>query len=471
MAEPVSRTVLGGARLTDRIVVPFEGSGSGVGGLTWGQRKVWTLMQQAGTSMSMGGAVPVTDGRTAQDLASELRFFMCRYASMRARIRAGADGSLVQEVSGSGVAVLGIVDAADDADPDRVAQGLAERWEATPFDHAEEWPIRMAAVRSRGLVTHVVVTISHIATDGGGIAVMLGELSERDPVTGEPGNPASALGPLELAALQRTPSVRRRSEVSLRHWERLMRSAGPRRFGPHQDRGEPRYRRALFESRALHLASKAVAARVGGSTSSVLLAGYAVAVARLTGITPALIQVVVSNRFRPGLAEVSHPLSVNGLFLVEVADASFDQVVDRTQRASALCSKYAYYDPEELEELRARIGRERGEAVELSCLFNDRRLGMGVEPPDAPTPSRHELETARAGSTLRWGEPFPSYLDKLMIQVGGALDTVELEIQVDTHHVSADEVRALVLDLEALVVGAAFDPDLPTGVRPTPAAE
>jgi len=471
MAESVSRTVLGGAQMTDRVVVPFEGPGSGVGELTWGQRKVWTLMQQAGTSMSMGGAVPVTDGRTVLDLASELRFFMCRYASMRALIRTGADGELIQEVAASGQAVLGIVDVADDGDPDLVAQGLAEQWEATPFDHAEEWPIRMAAVRSRGVATHVVVTISHVATDGGGIAVMLGELAERDPATGEPKNPVSALGPLELAVLQRTPSAQRRSEVSLRHWERLLRSAGPRRFGPYLDRGEPRYRRAVFESRALHLASKLVAARVDGSASSVLLAGYAVAVARLTGITPVLIQVVVSNRFRPGLADVSHPLSVNGLFMVEVGDAAFDEVVDRTQRASALCSKHAYYDPAQLEELRARIDRERGEVVELTCVFNDRRLGIGVEPPGSVQPSRHELERARAESVLRWGAPFPRYFDKLMVQIGSSLDTVELEIQVDTHHVSVDEVQAFALDLEALVVAAAFDPELPTEVRSVPTAE
>lgn len=199
-----------------------------------------------------------------------------------------------------------------------------------------------------------------------------------------------------------------------------------------------------------------------------LLAGYAVAVARLTGITPALIQVVVSNRFRPGLADVSHPLSVAGLFMVEVADASFDEVVDRTRRASALCSKYAYYDPEQMEELRARIDREREETVDLSCLFNDRRFGIGVEPPDPVAPSRHELEAAQAESALRWGQPFPRYHDKLMIQVGAAMDTVELEIHADTHHVSVDEVKALMLDFEALVVGAAFDPNLPTGVRPMP---
>ncbi|MFI0938637.1 condensation domain-containing protein [Streptomyces sp. NPDC021020] len=468
MAGPVPGTMLGGARMTDQVVVAFDGPGAGVGALTWGQRKVWTLMRQAGTSMSMGGAVPVTDGRTVDDLAAELRFFLCRYASMRARIRTGADGGLVQEVAGSGRAVLGIVDTPDGGDPDQVARELAERWEATPFDHAEEWPIRMAAVRSRGGVTHVVVTISHIATDGGGIAVMLRELGERDRITGEPAEPAPATGPLELAALQRTPSARRQNDISLRHWERLLRAAGPRRFGPRVDRGEPRYRLAVFTSPALHLASRAVAARTGDATSSVLLAAYAVAVARLTGITPALIQVVVSNRFRPGLAGVSHPLSVNGLFMVDVADAPFDEVVDRTRRALALCSKHAYYDPDALDELRARIDRERGETVETSCLFNDRRIGAGVEPPAQVPPSRQELEAARAASTLRWGKPFETYLDTLMVQVGAAADTVELEIQVDTHHVSADDVHALMLDLEALVVAAALDPATPTGVRTAP---
>lgn len=457
MAVPVSEALLGGVQMTDRVAVPFEGPGGGTGGLTWGQHKVWTLMQQAGTSLSMGGAVPVTDGRTVRDLASELRFFMSRYASMRARFRLGPDGTVIQDVAGSGEAVLGILDVATGDDPSQTARHLADQWEATPFDHDREWPIRMAAVRARGVVTHVVVTISHIATDGGGIAVMLEELATRNPVTGEARNPVPPMGPLELAAQQRSPSSQRQNEASLRYWERLLRAAGPLRFGPSIDRGEPRYRRAFFQSRALHLASKAVAARLGAPASSVLLAGYAVAVARLTAISPALIQVVVSNRFRPGIADVSHPLSVNGLFMADVADVSFDEAVKRTQRASALCSKYAYYDPKQLDDLRARINQERGELIELSCLYNDRRLGADTEPPGL-TPSRQELEAAQGESTLRWGEPFPTYLDKLMVQVAATpdADAIELEVQVDTHHVSVDEVQALMTDLESMVLRASL---------------
>ena len=121
MAGTDPELVLGGVRMTDRVVVPFEGPGGGVGRLTWGQQKVWTLMQQAGTSLSMGGAVPVTDGRTIRDLAAELGFFMCRYASLRTRILPAQDDGVTQEVSGSGVAVLGVLDVADDDDPGLVA--------------------------------------------------------------------------------------------------------------------------------------------------------------------------------------------------------------------------------------------------------------------------------------------------------------------------------------------------------------
>ena len=199
--------------------------------------------------------------------------------SMRALIRPGPDGALIQEVVACGQARLGIVDVAAGADPALAAQALADQWEATPFEHEREWPIRMAAIRARGVVTHVVVTISHVAADAGGIAVMLEELGTRDPLTGEPKNPEPAMGPLELAAHQRTPSGRRQSEASLRYWERLLRSAAPLRFGPRVDRGEPRYRRGYFSSRALHLASNAAAARLGVPASTVLLAGYAAAVA------------------------------------------------------------------------------------------------------------------------------------------------------------------------------------------------
>jgi hypothetical protein len=186
-----------------------------------------------------------------------------------------------------------------------------------------------------------------------------------------------------------------------------------------------------------------------------------VVVARLTGINPVLIQVVVGNRFRPGLADVSHPLSVSGLLMVDVADGSFDEVVDRMQRAMTSCSKYGYYDPAQLDEVRARVDRERGEPVDISCVFNERRLDIGIEQP-GPVPSRRELEAASADTVLRWGKPFPRFVEKLMIQAGDAPDGVELLIQVDTHYVSVDEVEALALDLESLVVEAALDPGLPS---------
>ena len=85
-------------------------------------------------------------------------------------------------------------------------------------------------------------------------------------------------------------------------------------------------------------------------------------------------------------------------------------------------------------------------------------------------PPREELDAALADSVLRWGKPFPRFVEKLMIQVGGVPDAVEVLTQLDTHYVSVEEAEALLLDMETLVVKAAFDPDLPTGVRPMHAA-
>src|SRR5690348_13328555 len=141
-------------------------------------------MRDTGTSQTMGGVVPA-DGKTVEDLAAELRFFMSRYESMRTRLRFDADGTPWQVVADSGEITLEVVDVPADGDPEAVAQELAELWERTTFDYVGEWPIRMAAVRRHGVPTHVVVILCHLAADGAGVAVMTDELARRDPVTGE----------------------------------------------------------------------------------------------------------------------------------------------------------------------------------------------------------------------------------------------------------------------------------------------
>src|SRR4051812_25030660 len=149
----------------ERITVPFEaGGGAGTGRLTWGQQQVFQAMREIGTAMSMGGVVPVRDGRTVPDFADELRFLMTRYPSMRTLLRFAADGTTTQEVFAGGEAYLEVHTAG--TDPPAAASLAAEvfaAWKSRTFDYATEWPIRMAVVRcgDDGPVTHVLVEVCH----------------------------------------------------------------------------------------------------------------------------------------------------------------------------------------------------------------------------------------------------------------------------------------------------------------------
>jgi condensation domain-containing protein len=451
--------------MAERIVVAFEGEGSGVGELTWGQRQIWQAMQDTGTSQSMGAVVPL-DGKTVVDLAAELRFFMCRYESMRTRLRFDAEGKPWQEVSRSGEIAMEVFDADDDGDPAEVAEALALRWEETNFDYVNEWPMRMGVVRHRGVATHVVVMLCHLAADGAGVAVMMDELAQRDPDTGQAHTPVTAMQPRELALQQRTPAGQRQSDTAMRYWERMLRTMTPRRFGDCVDRREPRFWQVGFDSPAMYLAVQAIAARTTGDASPVLLAAFAVALARVTGNNPVVTQAIISNRFRPGLAEVVSPVNENGLYVVDVADCTFDEAVERARRASMTGSKYAYYDPAQLDELITRVGRERGEPIDLGCVFNDRRIAARQDPAGPPA-SQEEVEAALAHSTLVWQRPLPSFNERLMVSVNDVPDTVDILAEVDTHHLSPAALEVFLRGMEAVVVEAAFDPAASTRVAST----
>src|SRR5439155_27362055 len=106
-------------------------------------------------------------------------------------------------------------------------------------------------------------------------------------------------------------------------------------------------------------------------------------VSRVTGTRPVATRVLTSNRFRTGLARTVSPVSQAGLCVVDIADTTFDEAVTRTQRRAMAAYKHAYYDPIQLAGLLDRLRAERGEDIDIACLFNDRR-NPELEPTGAP---------------------------------------------------------------------------------------
>jgi hypothetical protein len=350
-------------------------------------------------------------------------------------------------VAASGEFPLHLVEAGD-ADPAAVAVEVARRSVDTPFDYAGEWPVRAAVIRRNAVPTHLVVTICHLATDAPGALTMF---VNRDPATGTPRAPLTAPQPLALARLQAAPAAERVHLAAMRHWAHVLRTMPPVRFTAKADRGTGRFRQAVYDSPAMLLAQHAIARRVGTDLAPVMLAAFAVAVAEVEGINPVVAQIIVNNRFRPGLAEVVAPVSQPGLCMIDVAGLAFDDAVVAARRQAIGAFKHAYYDRARLDDLIAGIGRERGLELDLTCVYNDRRRAVPV----GPASTGAEIEQAVARGALRWDPDLDQHNGKLMLHVNDGPGSVELLAQVDSRFLPPATVRALVRRMESVMVAAA----------------
>ncbi|HEX3649084.1 MAG TPA: condensation domain-containing protein [Pseudonocardiaceae bacterium] len=441
-----------------QILVSFSGPGSGTDDLSWGQRVIWRSVSYTGESEYLGGVVRLPDGHSLDDMVECLRFVMSRHQSLRTRLVFDSGGEPRQVVFESGEIPLEIVEVGD-ADPEAVASEVQKRYESTNFDYEYEWPLRMAAICRTGLPTHSVAVYNHMAIDAHGLNVLMADLLTM--FTGDV-RPVTAMQPLEQAAQQRTAAAHRQSEAALRHWERVLRRAAPRRFAESTDRREPRYWRLDYHSTAADLAMRVIAARTGTDTSPVLLAAYAVALARTAGSNPVVLQLAVSNRFRPRFGDSVSPLAQASPCMIDVADATFDEAVARAVQAAMSTYLNAYYDPLGRVALVERVSTERGAPIELGCYFNDRRDADRTSTGPRPTPDQAEAALSRSRS--HWGPPTDVDQPPLYLNVSDSDDGIEFGMIADTHQVSPSDMEAIMRTLEAVVVDAARDAAVTTGV-------
>jgi hypothetical protein len=443
--------------VTDGVIVHFGGDGSGVAELSWGQYEIWSVMRDKGSSLPIGGVRTLPPGQTVADVAAGLHFVMSRHQSLRTRLRFDPGGQTRQVVHASGEITLEVVDAGD-ADPGEAAAAVAAGYKARDFDYEREWPVRMAVITHRGAATHVAEVICHIAVDAFGLAVLHDDFDRRDDRTG----PVAALQPVEQGRWQRGPGGRRAHEASMRYFERLAASIPSRQFSESADPREPRFWQVTCESPAGYRAARMLAARLGLSTSPVLLAAFAVALSPLTRGRPVAVGLVVNNRFRPGFAGSVSPVAQSCPCVIEVAGAPFEEVIRRAWRSALGAYKHAYYDLAGKAEVQKRIVAERGAELDLGVFFNDRRVlsreladavsSGGNDAPGGLAPLRDELTR----TTLIWGERNDMPEQKVFLNISDMPDTLCCELWADTHFVSPADMAALLRRIESALVDAAL---------------
>jgi Condensation domain len=473
------------AATLSEIRVGFDGDGAGTGELTWGQLGIWRTARRTGRTMNIVVVMPLARGSSLAEVAAALRFMVTRHPALRTRLRF-ADGSSGdrrprQVVAGSGEVPLQVADIGDGDDPAAAAEEMRSRYELDWFDYENEFPVRMGVIRQSGALAAMVVGYSHVMVDGNGLGALFEDLEHRDRGTGEATAPPEGLSPLELARTQGSASGRRQSERAIQYWAaQLGRLPAWKLAGPASVR-EPRFAELVACSPALELGMRAVAARTGAGTGDVLLAAYSVAVARVFGRSPSVAQVVVSNRFRPGLAGLVSQVSQHGICVVDTAGASFGEVVARARKAATSASFYGYYDPAERDRVIDEADTRRGQALDISWTLNDRRdmfesgsggvsggvlggvlggaFGGGV-------PTAAQVRQVLPHTTLYWDRGQPTFDGTLFLQVdsepplasrralGNGLPAAYLEVWTDTHLFALERVEAFVREMEAVVVAA-----------------
>jgi hypothetical protein len=355
------------------------------------------------------------------------------------------------------------------ADPAGLAEQVEQDFHSRPFELERDWPIRAAVITVNGRVSHLIVVYLHLAMDGGGTEALLADLAARDPVTGEPAGPVTAIQPLELARRQAEPAAQRQSAAAMRYLERVLRSVDPKLLGEPRWDGPAGYRPIRYRTPATLLALERIVAEQGVPASSVVSAMYAVALGRLLGRGDVWTMMLVSNRFRPGLAGTVGLIVQSSPFQLDVAGVSLAAVVARARASMLQTYKNAYYDGRHREEVLDRVQRELGVPIETGNYFNDRR----VEQPASGLPPAGDdrLRAALAEST--W-VPEPGRPPRNVLQVNvldapvagraGPPGAIDLHITWDPRYFELAEIQRLATGIEAATVQAAISPDAPTGV-------
>jgi hypothetical protein len=438
--------------------IDFAGGDAGTAVATWGQHAIWDVVRTLGPEApryNVSVSSPVTPAMPVSHIVDSIRPLIGMHESLRTRL-ASDGGVLRQVVDAAGHVPVVVWECA--ADDDVAAVGAARYAELAgqPFDFAGQWPIRVGLVEADGLVRTIALSLSHTAADAWGMrrlalnmaAISLGEpaeqVAERLP----------SLQPRAEAEFQASDRGRRLDANARQHWLKKLR-LGPARLFPTRvaDTSLP-WPHAALDSPALAVAAEHVAAAHRTSSSSVLLAAASTMVSRLSGSPDAVFQIVVNNRFLPGLADAVSTIAQQGLFHFPGVDKDFPDAIRRTNRITLNTYRNSYYDKHLLDADIERAGGD-GAVTDHSCFFNDVRnlLLVGTVVGGPPEP----LAKALSRTTLRWRHDCaPRTEVTFAVDVLDTPGSLELVMVADGGLIPRPDMERFLYGIEDLVVGEAL---------------
>lgn len=425
--------------------ISFTAGGSGAGAATWGQAAKWDVIRNLGADAArynVSGGMAINPGLPFGQISSIVSRLVLRHESLRTRL-SDTETGLCQRVEGSG-AIPVTVRECEPADVKETSHALYDELQGTPFERAG-LPVRIGLVQAEGLIRYVIFSMSHTASDGWGLRNLLA-----DSTTLVAGGTLDddLVQPLAEATFQHSERGRRRDTAARRYWRNKLETAPSSQFPSRAGQPPaPKFPNAVLNSPALSLATDYVAEHLEVSPSAVLLA----AASTCTEARDAVFQVVVNNRFLPGMAGGVNVIAQEGLFCLSETDSDFTTLVRRAFGASLSAHRHAYYDKLALDRDLATMTRPG----DTSCIVNDLRGLMPIR--GFAKPTARPLAEARELTTFCWPIEFePRVNVTFALDAQDAPGSMELAMTADSALLPRPEMERFLYRMEDLVITQAL---------------
>ena len=446
-------SVVSGVTARDRLSLEFTGLDGGGGGLTWGQRFVWNILQSlapANHYLNIRFRVHLPGDVTRERVLSALHTLVRRHDVLRTRFFVSPDGEPRQHCDPAGEFPVEI----GETDPGRVrrlAEQDEERLWRESFRHEREWPLRASVIVAGGRPRQVVLVFSHLAADAWGCSVFRREFL--DLLRDDRAEPALAGWQSRArAAFEISAPGRGANDLSLAYWRRVLETTPQTAFPTSREAGEsPLFPGAGLHSVALAAAAQAVAARHRVGPAAVLLAALSAIIGIRTGTEVVPLGLAAGNRFTPVDAASVGTFYQSAPALIRLDAGSLAGTIRNAHKASTMAYLRGQSDPQDVARLLDSVNTRRGVAIDLVSTVN-----VVPEPAVAGTPPTiddvDELREMTASTRVSDLDGRDSENLKLYFHVKSLRSRAVVELFCDSRCLTASDARKILAGLELVLI-------------------
>jgi hypothetical protein len=427
------------------VPVPFQGGRAGRWPVTLGQGNVfdWTAWDVRSAVFSLYADLPA--GCTIEDACGAVGAIVSRHEGLRTLFTADGD-ERSQIVTQAGHLDLLLLELGDGA---RRRTQVTEPFLA--FDHANEYPLRVAVALDHGSPLRIIFEFSHLCADLVAGNIVLAEFAELIAAPARHTARPPAWQPADQAEHERAPAAVRRLAKTLDYWRAQVSDLPPCMLSlSARTEGPADYRLAALRSAPASAALQEISAATRVSPASIIVSAITALLSWWTDNSTFAVDVLYSNRSLPHMQDYVGTIAQSALVPFIRTSPSFLETMRATHAAVLEAYRFAYFDGTSVARMVEAAGLQRGCERHRDLVINDMSTIGGEafirhderrDDDPAATECASGLET--------------STVDPFRLTILRTMPTVMLALSHDVRYVADAEAVTLLRSAEWLVTTAA----------------